>query len=196
MFLCLSIAHCFSLLSSFPLYGYTIYFSVCPSMLYFLVSLSFVLIEHLFYDSLLPLGWLICWLCCIFLEMALRFIPCCSVAHLYPTFCDSMDYSTPGFPFLHVLLELAQTHFHLVGDAIQPSHPLSFLLLLTSVFSSIRVFFNKLTLCIRRVKVLVAQLCPTLVKSMDCSPPGSSVHGIFQARILEEVVILFSMGSS
>ena len=108
--------------------------------------------------------------------MALRFIPCCSVAHLYPTFCDPMDYSTPGFPFLHVLLELAQTHFHLVGDAIQPSHPLSFLLLLTSVFSSIRVFFNKLTLCIRRVKVLVAQLCLTLCDPMDSSMPGLPVH--------------------
>ena len=33
--------------------------------------------------------------------------------------------STPGFPALHLLLELAQTHVHLVSDAIQPSHPLS-----------------------------------------------------------------------
>ena len=33
----------------------------------------------------------------------------------------------------------------------------------------------------------VAQLCPTLSKLMDCSPPGSSVHGIFQARVLEWV---------
>ena len=36
-----------------------------------------------------------------------------------------MDCSTPGFPVLHPLLELAQTHVHQVGDAIQPSHPLS-----------------------------------------------------------------------
>ena len=34
-----------------------------------------------------------------------------------------MDYSTPGFPIHHQLLELTQTHVHLVGDAIQPSHP-------------------------------------------------------------------------
>ena len=34
------------------------------------------------------------------------------------------DRSTPGFPVLHCLLELAQTHVHRVGDAIQPSHPL------------------------------------------------------------------------
>ena len=38
----------------------------------------------------------------------------------------------------------------------------------------------------------VAQSCPTLWDPMDCSPPGSSVHGIFQARVLEWVVIAFS----
>ena len=42
----------------------------------------------------------------------------------------------------------------------------------------------------------VAQLCPTLCDSVDCSPPGSSVHGILQARILEWVAISFSRGSS
>ena len=36
-----------------------------------------------------------------------------------------MDCSTLGFPVHHQLLELAQTHVHLVGDTIQPSHPLS-----------------------------------------------------------------------
>ena len=38
----------------------------------------------------------------------------------------------------------------------------------------------------------VAQSCPTLSDPMDCSPPGSSVHGIFQARVLEWVAIAFS----
>ena len=38
----------------------------------------------------------------------------------------------------------------------------------------------------------VAQLCPTLSNPIDCSPPGSSVHGIFQARVLEWVAIAFS----
>ena len=42
----------------------------------------------------------------------------------------------------------------------------------------------------------VAQSCLTLCNSMDCSPPGSSVHGILQARILEQVAISFSRGSS
>jgi len=38
----------------------------------------------------------------------------------------------------------------------------------------------------------VAQSCPTLGDLMDCSPPGSSVHGIFQARVLEWGAIAFS----
>ena len=46
------------------------------------------------------------------------------------------------------------------------------------------------------VCVLVTQLCPTLCDPMDCSPPGSSVHGTLQARILEWVAMPFSRGSS
>ena len=42
----------------------------------------------------------------------------------------------------------------------------------------------------------VAQSCPTLCNPMDCSLPGFSVHGIFQARVLEWVAISFSKGSS
>ena len=42
---------------------------------------------------------------------------------------------------------------------------------------------------------LVAQSCPTLCNCRDCSPPGSSVHGILQARILEWVAMLTSRGS-
>ena len=63
--------------------------------------------------------------------------------------CNSMDCSTPGFTKHHQLLELTQTHVHQVGDAIQPSHPLCPLLLLPSVFPSIRVFPNKSVLRIR-----------------------------------------------
>jgi len=47
-----------------------------------------------------------------------------------------------------------------------------------------------------KVKVLVTQSCSTLCDPMDCGPPGSSVHGILQARILEWVAILFSRGPS
>ena len=48
-----------------------------------------------------------------------------SVTQSCPTLCDSMDCSTPGLPVHHQLLEFTQTHAHLVGDAMQPSHPLS-----------------------------------------------------------------------
>ena len=50
---------------------------------------------------------------------------CCSVCKLCLTLCNPMNCTTPGFPVLHCLLELAQTHVHWIGDAIQPSHPLS-----------------------------------------------------------------------
>ena len=46
------------------------------------------------------------------------------------------------------------------------------------------------------LSVLVTQLCQTLCNLMDCSPPGSSVHWISQARILEWVTVPFSRGSS
>ena len=48
-----------------------------------------------------------------------------SVAQSCPAICDPMDCSMPGLPVQHQLPELAQTHVYRVGDAIQPSHPLS-----------------------------------------------------------------------
>ena len=50
---------------------------------------------------------------------------CCSVTRSCPTLCQPVDCKTPDFPVLYHLLELAQTHVHSVGDAIQPSHSLS-----------------------------------------------------------------------
>ena len=47
-----------------------------------------------------------------------------SVAQSCLTFCDPMDWSMPGLPVHHQLSEFTQTQIHLVGDAIQPSHPL------------------------------------------------------------------------
>ena len=55
-------------------------------------------------------------------------LKCCaqfsSVTQLSLTLCDPVYCSTPGFPVHHQLPELAQTHVHRLGDAIQPSHPL------------------------------------------------------------------------
>ena len=48
-----------------------------------------------------------------------------SVAQSCPTLCGPMNRSTPGLPVHHQLPEFTQTHVHRVGDAIQPSHPLS-----------------------------------------------------------------------
>ena len=48
---------------------------------------------------------------------------CRSVPQSCPTLCDPMDCSTPGFPVLHRLLDIAQTHVRWVSDVIQPSYP-------------------------------------------------------------------------
>ena len=57
--------------------------------------------------------------------VALEILFCCSVTQLCLTLWDPMDCSTPSFPVLHHLPELAQTYGHWVSDAIQPSCPLS-----------------------------------------------------------------------
>ena len=64
-------------------------------------------------------------------------------------FATPVDCSMLGFPDLHHLPEFVQTHVHWVSDAIQPSHPLTLLLLLSSILPKIRVFSNKSALCIR-----------------------------------------------
>ena len=70
----------------------------------------------------------LCWLSWIIgcantgLFLAIQFS---SVAQSCPTLCDPMNCSTPGLPVHHQLPEFTQTHIHRVGDAIQPSYPLS-----------------------------------------------------------------------
>ena len=65
-----------------------------------------------------------------------------SVTQSCLTLCDPMNCSTPGLPVHHQFPKATQTHLHWVGDAIQPSNPLS-TLLLPSIFPSIRVFSNE-----------------------------------------------------
>ena len=62
--------------------------------------------------------------------------------------------------------------------------------------TSVYIITDIYVLRIYYMLVLVAQSCPTLYHTMHCSPPGSSVQGILQARILEWVAIPFSRGSS
>ena len=77
-----------------------------------------------------------------------------SVSESCPTLYDPMNLSTPGLPVHHQLPGFTQTHVHWVGDAIQPSHPLSSPsppagILQESIFPSIRVFSNESGLHIR-----------------------------------------------
>ena len=87
---------------------------------------------------------------------------CCSVIKLCPTLCDPMDCSTPGFPVLPCPPPpgVCWTQVHQVGDSIQPSLPLLPLLLLPSIFLSIRVFSNELALHIRWQKYWVSSISP------------------------------------
>ena len=81
--------------------------------------------------------------------LLLMFTEFSSVTQSCLILCDPMDCKTPGFPVHHQFLEPTQTHVHRVGDAIQPSHPLSspsppasnlLLLLPPPIFPSIRCF--------------------------------------------------------
>ena len=85
----------------------------------------------------------------VFSYCPVRSLQFLSVAQSCPTLCDPMDCSTPGLPGLHRLPECAQTDVRRVGDAIQPSHPLSSPSPLPSVFPSIRVFSNESLLRIK-----------------------------------------------
>ena len=86
---------------------------------------------------------------------------CCSVALSRLTLCDPMNCSTLGFPVLQYLPEFARIHVHWVGDAIQPSHPLSSPSLLPSIFLSIKVFSKELVLCIRWPKYWNFNISPS-----------------------------------
>ena len=75
---------------------------------------------------------------------------------------------------------------------LSPSKPASRHLVALNPRTTLTLFM----LSQKKMKVSVIQSSPTLCDPMDCSPPGSSVHGILQARILEWVAISFSRGSS
>ena len=65
------------------------------------------------------------WKCPLIDEWIKMWYQFSSVAQSCLTLCDPMNCSTPGLPVHHHLPEFTQTHIHWVGDAIQPSHPLS-----------------------------------------------------------------------
>ena len=94
---------------------------------------------------------------------------CVLVAQSCPTLWDPMDYSPPGSSVHGILqariLEWGAISFSCVSF---PKNP-----------------FNIYCKANLKVELLVSQSCPTLCNPKDCSPPGSSVHRILQARILE-----------
>ena len=66
---------------------------------------------------------------------------CCSVTKSHPALCDPVNCSMPGFPVLLYLLEFAKIHIRCVGDTIQPSHPLSCVIICSFSSSQTVVFF-------------------------------------------------------
>ena len=123
------------------MYGYT--FSFFPTLVYFCffnslfsfyilwpIQLEFVRESFNIQPFITHSSIGFVWRCYLFnnLESILMFCVrwcCCSVPQSRPTLCNPMDRSTPRFPVLHHLPELAQIHVHWVSDAIQPSCPLS-----------------------------------------------------------------------
>ena len=73
----------------------------------------------------------------------------CPVTQLCPTLCDPMDCRTPGFPVAHHLPEFAQVHVHCIGDALHHLILWRPLLLLPSIFPSIRDFSSESSVLIR-----------------------------------------------
>ena len=100
----------------------------------------------------------------------------CSVAKSCATLCDVMDCSTPGFPVLHSLHKLVSI------ESILPD-------LIAEDLRHQRCNTSKGPGAGKSTQSLISD-------SMDCSLPGSSVHGILQARILERVTIPFYRRSS
>ena len=123
-----------------------------------------------------------------------------SVTQSCPTLCDPTDCSIPGFPVTHQLPELTQTHVHQVGDAIQPSHPLSPLVLPPSIFPSIRVFSNESVLCIRWLKYWsfsfsispsseYSGLISMRIDWLDLLPVQGAVKSLLQHHSLKESIL-------
>ena len=80
---------------------------------------------------------------------------CCSVAQLWPTLCNPMDGSTPGFPVLYSLPAFAQTHVRWVDGAIQPSNPLFTLPLL---FVYLNLVLSCLSTCPQGVSIFISEM--------------------------------------
>ena len=132
-------------------------------------------------------------------ELSMVYMPfssvqCSSVAQSCPTLCDPMNRSTQGLPVHHHLQEFTQTHVHRVHDAIQPSHPLSPVLLLPPISPSIRVFSNESVLRMRYLKywsfsfsIIPPKVIPGLISFrmdwLDLLAVQGTLKSLFQHRV-------------
>ena len=136
---------------------------------------------------------------CHFLLQCMKVKSESEVTQSCPTLSDPMDYSLPGSSvhghsiiqatsIITQIFPLSTSKVHLTSSgAICLIYPMS------SATPTLTLFLVSVAM---KGKVLVTQLCLILCDCKDCSPPGSSVHGIFQARILEWEAIPFSRESS
>ena len=124
----------------------------------------------------------------------------CSVAQLCPILCDPMDCSTPGFPVLHYLPELAQTQVRSVSDASQPSCPVT-PSPLTLIFPSIRLCSNELALGIRWPKYWSFSISPSneysglisfRINWFDLLPVQGTLKSLFQHYRLKASILWHS----
>ena len=107
---------------------------------------------------------------CHFLLQCMKVKSESEVAQSCPTLCDLMDCSLPGSS-IHGIFQARVLEWGAIAFSEYPRQQ------------------NKVLL---KIKVSVTQLCLTLCNPMHCSSPGSSVHGIFQARVLESGAFAFS----
>ena len=115
-----------------------------------------------------------------------------SVTQSCPILCEPMNRSTPGLPVHHQLLEFTQTHVHWVGDAIQPSHPLSSPSPPALNLSQHQALFQWVSSSHQVAKVLEFQLQhqlkhPGLMNTQDWSPLGWTGWISLQSRGLSGV---------
>ena len=100
----------------------------CSDLSLFCLSISVLLVLAPFLNqSRIPgsITLAIFWLLSCWMSSAFSSVQFSSVTQSCPTLCDPMNPSTPGLPVHHHLPDFTQIHIHRVGDAIQPSHPLS-----------------------------------------------------------------------
>ena len=109
-----------------------------------------------------------------------------SVAQSCLTLCDPMDHNTPGLPVRHQLPESTQIHVHWVSDAIQPSHPLSFLYSPVLNLSQYQGLFRWVTSSHQVTKVSAsASVLP--MNTQDWSPLGWTGWISLQSKGLSRV---------